>query len=691
MNKIFHIGSTFKAFEEDDSLHITGMASTNGTDRVGDVIETEAWTKGGLDNYLNNPVILFNHDYNQPIGRAVQLGTNDNGLQLKAKIAKSAGHVGELIKEGVLGAFSVGFRVKDADYMVETDGYKIKDAELLEVSVVTVPANQAATFSLAKSFNSENEYEEFKKSFKLEDSSEKHVLNVQETEDKVTVEFAKEHDESMPKGLEETLAQEKTMSDIDIDAIVASAVEKTATAMAMKEAERKAEEAKALEVAQKAAEEAEAQKSAEEARIVTAVQSGTEKLVADLEAKFAEKDANYAQIVGEMKNELTEKSEELQKMRESKRVFADRADSRKGLESMREEALDAHFLGVITQKGMNTKMGRDVMEKAVNNMSGVAVDSVSVEAFETFVSTEIERDIQLELVLDPLFRKVNMTAASMIIPTMPDAGYAEWNNAAGKGSGAAPHGNLTVRDGSHVSSPAASGIDMGNKVLTASKLISNSYLVNETEEDAIMPILPLIRESMVRSHARAIEHSLLMGGHADDLIGTPYSGLVQLSVGDSKQNTTTNETAASPDDVTDLNAPADGLLGARKAMGKYGRRPGDVVYIVSLDYYFQLLEDPDFQTINEVGDQRATRVTGEIGNIYGSPVIVCDEFPAAATGKVCAVAVNTRNFVVPTLRGVTIEQDYEVANQRRVLVASQRRGFDRLFTDAGQVVSLKYA
>ncbi len=66
-------------------LHITGMASTNGTDRVGDIIESEAWTKGGLQNYLNNTSYSFNHDYNQPIGRAVSLGTNDNGLQLKAK------------------------------------------------------------------------------------------------------------------------------------------------------------------------------------------------------------------------------------------------------------------------------------------------------------------------------------------------------------------------------------------------------------------------------------------------------------------------------------------------------------------------------------------------------------------------------------------------------------------------------
>ncbi|MEK9954566.1 MAG: HK97 family phage prohead protease, partial [Pelagibacteraceae bacterium] len=254
MNKIFHIGSTFKAFEENDDLMIAGMASTNDVDRVGDVIEASAWTvKGGLQNYLNNPVILFNHDYNQPIGRAVQLGTEDNGLQLKAKIAKSAGKVGDLIKEGVLGAFSVGFRVKDAEYMSESDGYKIKDAELLEVSVVSVPANQAATFSLAKSFNSEKEYEDFKNSFKNG--------------------FSVSSDEPMSKDLEQVEVQEKTM-EIDIESLVASAVEKATAAMAMKDAERKAEEQKKVEAAQKAAEAEAAKKAETEQMIVTAATSG---------------------------------------------------------------------------------------------------------------------------------------------------------------------------------------------------------------------------------------------------------------------------------------------------------------------------------------------------------------------------------------------------------------------------------
>lgn len=477
------------------------------------------------------------------------------------------------------------------------------------------------------------------------------------------------------------------MSDIDIDAIVATAVEKTAAAMAMKDAERKADEQKQLEAEQKAAEEAEAQKAAEEVRISTAFESGAEKLMADVEAKFAEKDADHARIIGELKEELISKSDEIQKMRESKRVFADRAGSAKGLESMREEALDAHVLGVVTQKGLDTRMGRSFIEKA-NANAGVElpVDRTSSE-FETFVSTEIERDIQLELVIDPMFRKVQMNAASMVVPLMPDAGYAEWNNNPGIGSGSAPKGNLDSRADAHGS--PYNGVDLTSKVLTAQKLISNSYLVNEVEEDAIIPILPLIRESMVRSHARSIEHSILLGGSSQDLISTPYNGLVKLAADDSKIVTGTGS-VASPFG-SDLSAPADDLLAARKQMGKYGRRPADVMFIVSLDYYYDLLDDPDFQNINEVGDQRATKITGEIGNVWGSPVVVCDEFANPASGGACAVAVNTRNFVVPVLRGVTIEQDYEVANQRRILVASQRRGFDQMFADAGQVVVVNYA
>jgi HK97 family phage prohead protease len=658
MNKIFHIGSTFKAFEEDDDIFIRGMASTADTDRVGDVIEAAAWTKGGLQNYLNNPVILFNHDYNQPIGRAVELSTGDNGLQLKAKIAKSAGHVRELIKEGVLGAFSVGFRVKDAEYLKESDGYKIKDAELLEVSVVTVPANQAATFSLAKSFNSESEYEEFKKT--LKDSFPANE----------SVDF------------QEVKAQEKTMSDIDINAIVAAAVEKTATAMAMKDAEKKAEEARK----QKALEEEAARKAADEARIITAVQSGTERLMQEVEKRLADKDADYSRVVNELQSELREKADEIQKIRDSKRVFSNRADE-KAFDL--EAAKDAYVLGVITRKGLDTKIGRQFIEKAANSDVGVSVPSGAGtvgDVFQMQVSTSIEQDIQLELVLDPLFRKITMNAATMVVPTLPDAGYAEFLTAtppSGSGNGSFPKGNLEAR-GDTFGSPY-SGMSMSQKTLQTYKMVSKSYIANEVEEDAIIPVLPYIRDAMVRAHARGIEQSILLGGVSGAIYGSgvAYKGLVQLATDDGGVRVQDWGTGSpgSPNTAT-----AARLLDMRQAMGKYGRNPNDLVFIVSLDAYYDLLDDAEYDDVNLVGQGLANKVTGQVGSIYATPVIVCDEFASRTNGAAAAVAVNVRNFVIPVLRGVTVEQDYDVENQRRVLVATQRRGFDRMFATAGQVV-----
>jgi hypothetical protein len=38
---------------------------------------------------------------------------------------------------------------------------------------------------------------------------------------------------------------------------------------------------------------------------------------------------------------------------------------------------------------------------------------------------------------------------------------------------------------------------------------------------------------------------------------------------------------------------------------------------------------------------------------------------------------------MPRLRGVTVEQDYEVMNQRRVIVASQSLGFEEIVAGAG--------
>ena len=105
---------------------------------------------------------------------------------------------------------------------------------------------------------------------------------------------------------------------------------------------------------------------------------------------------------------------------------------------------------------------------------------------------------------------------------------------------------------------------MTERTLSTKKLISTSFIGNETEEDAILPILPLIRESMVRSHARAIENAILVGDDADGAFGTSgasFEGLCHLAANDSN-TTQPSGTFAATDAVT-----AADLLSLKKSNG----------------------------------------------------------------------------------------------------------------------------
>ena len=668
MEKIFHWTNTFKTLGENDdgSVNIRGLASTNSLDRTGDVINHDAWTKSeGLAGFQQNPIILFNHNYNKPIGRATSIEVSKEGLELGAKISKSAGEIKDLIKDGVLGAFSVGFRVKDAEYKEETDGFEIKDAELFEVSVVSVPANQTAMFSLAKSFDSTDEYQEFKNLF----------INNKEANQSDKIET--------PQATGKTVSQEKPMStdndapsaSVDLKAYAEEVATKTAAKFAMAQAEKDAKEQAQVKAA--AAETAAVEAEQEKVKAIVEVgMEGAERLTKDLEERVSEKHEDLEKVVEELRVDLTEKKAEIEAIRESKRIFGrENPDWQKAYEK---DINDAWTMGLATGKGWDTKLGQSTIEK-VNAHSGVGVSSAD---FEQTVSTNVERDIQLALVLAPLFREIPMSSATQIIPILPDSGYAEFASAQ-TATGSSPHGNLAQRGDTYGS--AYGGIDLTERTLSTKKLISQSYLGNETEEDAILPILPLIRESIVRSHARAVENAVLLGNNADGAFGTSgasFDGLWTLAEADS--DVTQSSTAFASDTVT-----AAELLALRKNMGKYGINASDIFYCVSSTAYFNLLEDAEFQDVNLVGSA-ATKLNGEIGSVFGSKIIVCDEFPTAAVNMPAAIAVWPRNYVMPRLRGMTIESDYEVANQRRVLVASQRIGFTDMIDGATSKWAYQY-
>ena len=650
MNKIFNLTSTFKSHEvEDGSVMIRGMASTNDFDRAGDTISPDAWAKGGLKNFENNPIILFNHDYNKPIGRATGLKVTPNGLELEAKISKSAPEsVCDLVKDGVLGAFSVGFRVKDADYLEETDGYKIKDAELFEVSVVSVPCNQAATFSLAKSFDSSEEYEAFKKTFTNRVDLASQSLA---KDDKLSV--ASDTLDGAQAQKEIKMSEEVKTPEVDLEAFAKKVAEETAAKIAMKQAETKAaEEAAAVEAAEKAQAEAE-QKAAQEEEVkqavVTGVESGTEKLMEDVQKELTARNADMEETLNKYKKELEEKSDEIAKMRESKRVFADRAE-KSDISKWGQDFLNAHMLGVMTRKGWDTDYARDIQEKAGINYTANAAD------IDQEVASLIEKEIQNELKVAALFREIPVNGAATVLPISVDVEPATFATNA-------TSGNLENRGASDNSYKPK------QVILNAYRLISSTFMDNEVDEQVLINLMPMLIEGVARAHGRAVENAILNGN------SSAPSGLTDFAA----------EHVGGRRDISDGDVvTAANLLNMRKEMGKYGLNPADVTYIVSSNSYYDLLSDSAFQTLDEVGSDLAIRVTGTIGAVFGSPVVVSEEFPADNTaGSEAAYAVYTRNYVVPRLRGVQVEQDYEVMNQRRVIVATQSLGFEEIVAGAG--------
>ena len=176
-DKTLYLNSSFetKAVKKGSkSLKIAGYANTITKDRAGDVVTAEAWAKG-VENYRRNPVLLYQHKHDAPIGRVDKITVDKKGIFVEAAVSEAAERnqgIQTLIKDGALKSFSVGFKVKDGKYNREDDTMMITDVELMEISVVSVPCNQDSLFSIRKSFESDTDYEEFKKSFEAASEDE---------------------------------------------------------------------------------------------------------------------------------------------------------------------------------------------------------------------------------------------------------------------------------------------------------------------------------------------------------------------------------------------------------------------------------------------------------------------------------------------------------------------------------------
>jgi HK97 family phage major capsid protein/HK97 family phage prohead protease len=130
-------------------------------DRYGDIVEPKGWD---LAWFNKNPIALFGHNASFPIGTWSNVRVEGGKLMAKLNLAArgTSARIDELIglvEQGILRAVSVGF-IPSKSTPVNPDkpyaGTRFLEQQLLETSLVSVPANPAA-LAVAKSMNLSDE------------------------------------------------------------------------------------------------------------------------------------------------------------------------------------------------------------------------------------------------------------------------------------------------------------------------------------------------------------------------------------------------------------------------------------------------------------------------------------------------------------------------------------------------------
>lgn len=143
-------------FQASEAGLMSGYASTFGgkADSYGDVVAPGAYA-ASLKAHREAgtmPLLLWQHDTMQPVGRWLDIKEDETGLHVTGRLILETVRGAEayaLLKGGALNGLSIGYRVKDSERL-PNGGRLLKEIELIEVSLVSIPAASAARITSVK-------------------------------------------------------------------------------------------------------------------------------------------------------------------------------------------------------------------------------------------------------------------------------------------------------------------------------------------------------------------------------------------------------------------------------------------------------------------------------------------------------------------------------------------------------------
>lgn len=715
---------------------LRGYSSTREVDSYGTIIPPSAWEKH-ITKFLEFPIYLYGHDYwSMPIGVVTRLELDDYGLWTERYIfgTQAGEEAWLLIQAGALRADSVGFILHDWKWPDEDGPIFYTETQLIEDSLVMLPANRAAKIAEIESGRSRQET--VSNDVERDWADVEREIRLDAVADEELREKYRDHEikirslSTVPAGWPadrarqaRTNTQRRSVT-MSADKLTLERVnEEIDEALAPLKSDLEGATAKAGDLKKEIEKLARAQAETKDSLADQARQTA-----ADIQEKLDKIIPDFIRITDELAEKIAKIERQsvpggdLKKSPFSTRQLAYmpidrvRAAHDKALTGQVEHfqkktdelvMLDLLLEGVSEKfKGSYHREDRDARIRGLkmfdewDNLRR-AMDSTTAGAGDEWVPEEmsprIEMLIRQRLRISGQFRVIPMPSNPYTAPVLATETEAkllpETTNAVDPG------------DTTNEETPTTAKVSW-----SAKKARGRIQISEEFDEDAVRPVLGLMEELVVRSIARARDNAGLNGDdsgtHMDSDVTAStefrkaFKGLRKLTLAAAKKDFTDSAYGTSTTQI--LNALRD----ARASMGKYGEWSDDLAVFSSLKVILsKMLAVDQVQTLEKLGPQAVIR-TGQLAALDGMAVIPSEfsrddlnasgVYDGVTTNTSIATIANTMSWVWGERGPVQVGSEFYLLHQVFQIVAWHRFDFEPLYNAAtekmtAQVVNITFA
>lgn len=228
----------------------------------------------------------------------------------------------------------------------------------------------------------------------------------------------------------------------------------------------------------------------------------------------------------------------------------------------------------------------------------------------------------------------------------------------------------------------------GNVELAAKKLMTAIAISAELEEDAVLPIVPVLRDDLAKAFALAEESAFLNGNttHLATTIDPALATETNWFVGDTRlafNGLVGLVPAANKVDAGSASLSLANISEAIRKLGIFGRDKSELLIVTSLKEESTLRQLLGINlAVNQLG-LTGTALPGEIGKVWGVPV-VSSNLMDVTTGTTSALVLNRNAAVIGDRRIFTLKSSDEVLlrSDQLLIVASERISFGAQYAEA---------